>query len=206
MPDYRKLFRSCGDNVSVAPDAFFEHPEVIDVGSNVTFMRGFHFGIGKPAAVRIGSHVTFFPNCFVQGAADRFVVDDHVEFYPNTYISLGGPGGFVEIGDHTHFAPGCVLYGHGGLKIGPHCNVAAGCVFATVGHDPTVKDVPMALAPARTGPITLVEDVWLAAHVVVTANTTIASGCVIGAGAVVTRNTEPRGLYVGVPARRLRDR
>ena len=34
---------------------------------------------------------------------------------------------------------------------------------------------------------------------------TIAPGCVIGAGAVVTRSTERDGVYVGVPARRVRD-
>jgi acetyltransferase-like isoleucine patch superfamily enzyme len=42
--------------------------------------------------------------------------------------------------------------------------------------------------------------------VTVTANTIIAKGCIIGANAVVTHDTEPNGLYAGVPARRLRDR
>ena len=31
------------------------------------------------------------------------------------------------------------------------------------------------------------------------------SGGVIGAGAVVTKSTEPNGLYLGVPAKRVRD-
>jgi len=156
---------------------------------------------------RIGSNVTFYPNCFIQGSADALVIDHHVDFFPNTYISTGGAGSFIEIGHHTHFAPGCVLYGWGGLRIGPYCNIAAHCVFATVGHDQLVHDGKrMCEVPAVRGPITLVEDVWLCAHVTVTANTTIAKGCIIGANAVVTRDTEPMGLYVGVPARRLRDR
>ena len=67
-------------------------------------------------------------------------------------------------------------------------------------------DKPMCMVPPVPGPITLVEDVWLCGNVVVTANTTIAKGCIIGANAVVTRDTEPNGLYVGLPARRLRDR
>ena len=204
--DYRSRFKSCGKNVTISDDAHFEHPEALEVGDNVTFMRGFYMGLGEPKIVRIGSQVTFYPNCFIQGAADRFIVEENVEFYPNTYISLGGPGSFIEIGHHSHFAPGCVLYGWGGLKIGPYCNIAAHCVFATVGHDPDATGKPMALAPAKTGPITLVEDVWLCANVTVTANTTIAKGCVIGANAVVTRDTQPNGIYVGVPARRLRDR
>jgi acetyltransferase-like isoleucine patch superfamily enzyme len=206
MTDYRKLFKSCGANVEIAADAYFEHPEVIEVGDNVKFMRGFFMGLGKPGVCTIGSDVTFYPNCFIQGSAGRFIIEDHVEFFPGTYVSLGAERSFIEIGHHSHFAPNCVLYGWGGLKIGPYCNIAAHCVFATVGHDPGVKDKPMALAGAKSGPITLVEDVWVAANVTITANTTIAKGCVIGANAVVTRDTEPNGLYVGVPARRLRDR
>jgi acetyltransferase-like isoleucine patch superfamily enzyme len=75
-----------------------------------------------------------------------------------------------------------------------------------VGHYDEITNQPMALTGEKRGPITLVEDVWIAANVTITANTTIARGCVIGANSVVTKDTEPMGVYVGVPARRLRDR
>ncbi len=206
MADLGRLFKSCGRDVVVADDAIIEHPEAIEVGDHVTFMRGFQM-IGRPRHCRIGSHVTFYPNCFVQGSPGRFVIGDHVEFFPNTYISLGDwETSFVEIGHHCHFAPNCVLYGWGGLRISPYCNIAAHTVFATVGHHDEITDRPMALTGEKAGPITLEEDVWIAANVTVAANTRIARGCVIGANAVVTRDTEPMGVYVGVPARRLRDR
>jgi len=204
--DYRDLFKSCGQNVEIAADAYFEHPEVLEVGDNVKFMRGFYMGLGKPGIVRIGSDVAFYPNCFIQGAADRLVIDHHVDFFPSTYISLGRAKSFIEIGHHTHFAPGCILYGWGGLTVGPYCNIAGHCVLATIGHDPLIRDKPMALVPGVSGPITLVEDVWLGANVTVTANVIIAKGCIIGANAVVTKSTEEYGLYTGIPAKRLRDR
>ena len=199
-------FKSCGKNVVVAPDAYIEHPEVMEVGDNVTFMRGFHM-IGKPGVLRIGSNVTFHPNCYVQGSPSRFVIEDHIDFYAGNYVSLGDwETSFVEIGHHSHFAPYCVLYGWGGLSIGPYCNIAAHTVFATVGHHDEITDRPMALTGEKAGPITLVEDIWIAANTTITANTTIARGCVVGANAVVTHDTEPMGLYAGVPARRIRDR
>jgi acetyltransferase-like isoleucine patch superfamily enzyme len=203
--DYRKQFKSCGENVLIDENVFIEHPERLEVGDNVTFRRGFYMQDG-PVVGRIGSNVTFYPNCFIQGAAGRLTIGDHVDFFPGTYISLGDANSLVEIDHHTHFAPNCVMYGWGGLKIGPYCNIAAHCVLATVGHDPIIRDKPMALTGACKGPITLVEDVWLGANVTVTANVTIAKGCIVGANAVVTRSTESYGLYVGVPARRLRDR
>ena len=205
MIDYRQRFKSCGSAVDIAPDAYIERPEVMEVGDHVTIGRGFHM-IEGPAVCRIGSHTTFHPNCFIQGTGARLVIEDHVDFYPGTYISLGGPSGFVEIGHHTHFAPGCVLYGHGGLTIGPYCNIAPHVVFATVGHDPVRRDQPMALAAPVSGPITLEEDVWIGANATITSDVTIARGCIVGANAVLTKSTEPYGVYLGVPARRVRAR
>jgi acetyltransferase-like isoleucine patch superfamily enzyme len=203
--DYRPLFKSCGQNVQIAPDAYFEHPERVEVGDNVKIMGAFHMGLGQPQTARIGSNALFYPNCVLQGGG-HLILEENVTFFPNTYIALGGEKGCVEIGHHTHFAPNCVLYGQGRLKIGPYCNIAAHCVLATAAHDPLDHGKPMCQAPNRNGPITLVEDVWLGANVTITGNVTIARGCVVGANAVVTRDTEPMGLYAGVPARRLRDR
>ena len=206
MADYRARFKRCGEGVTIEEGVHIEEPELMEVGDRVRFMRGFWMGMGSPGKITIGSDVTFYPNCFIQGAADRFVVGDHVEFFPGTYISLGGKGSFVEIGGHSHFAPNCVLYGWGGLTIGKYCNVAAHAVFATIGHDPVVREKPMALVPGVSGPITLEDDVWVAANCTICAGVTVARGCIIGANSVVTRGTEPMGLYAGGPARRIRDR
>jgi acetyltransferase-like isoleucine patch superfamily enzyme len=200
------MFKSCGKNVAVADDAYIEHPEVMEVGDNVQFERGFHM-IGQPRVCQIGSDVKFWPYCFIHGSPQRFIVGDTVAFHPYTYISLGSSEeACVEVGHRSHFAPHCALYGGGGLKLGPYCNIAAHTVLATVGHRHDVTDMPMALAGSNRGPITLVEDVWLGANVTVVAGVTIAKGCVVGANAVVTRDTEPMGIYMGVPARRVRDR
>jgi acetyltransferase-like isoleucine patch superfamily enzyme len=206
MTDYRSLFKSCGQNVKLAENVYIEHPEAIEVGDDVTLMPGFHM-LGRPKECRIGSHVTFYPNCFVQGSPGRFILEDHVTFFPGNYLSLGDwETSEVLVGHDSHFAPNCVLYGWGGLRIGPYCNIAAHVVFATVGHHEEIVDRPMALTGEKAGPITLEEDVWVCANVTITANTRIAKGCVIGANAVVTRDTEPMGVYAGVPARRIRER
>lgn len=46
---------------------------------------------------------------------------------------------------------------------------------------------------------------WLGAAVMVMPGVTIAPGCVIAAGAVVAKDTQPNGLYAGVPAKRIRE-
>ena len=205
MSDYLSRFKSCGADVNVADDVFIEHPEVMELGDNVTLARGFHM-VGRPQVCRFGSHVTFFKDCYIEGSPARFVVDDHVAFYPGTYISLGGgDDSFFEVGHHSHFAARCAVYSAGGLKLGPYCNIAAHVVISTVGHQARVIDRPMAMT-GEAGPITLVEDVWIGANATVTMNTTIGKGCVIGANAVVTKDAKPMGVYGGVPARYMWDR
>jgi acetyltransferase-like isoleucine patch superfamily enzyme len=206
MEKYQNKFKTCGKNVNVHENVFFEHPEVIDVGDNVTFYPGFYM-IGKPALCRFGSNINYFNNVFIEGSAGKFIIGDNVTFFPGIYISLGEwENSFVEIGHHTHFAPYSVLYGWGGLKISAYCNFSSHVVLATVGHHYEITERPMALTGEKAGPITIEEDVWIAANSTVTANVTIAKGCVIGANSVVTKNTELMGIYFGTPARRLRDR
>ncbi len=203
---YLQRFKACGRNVRIAPDVWIEHPEVFEIGDDVTIHAGTQI-IGRPQVARLGSRVTFHPRCYVTGSPGRLEIGADVEFYPGVYMGLGNwETSFVEIGHHSHFAPYGVLYGWGGLTVGPYCNVAAHVVLATVGHRDEITDRPMALTGEKAGPITLVEDVWIAANATICANVTLAKGCVIAANAVVTRDTEPMGVYAGVPAKWLRTR
>ena len=54
-------------------------------------------------------------------------------------------------------------------------------------------------------PITIGDDCWLAANVVVCGGVTIGEGSVIGAGSVVTRDIPPHSLAVGNPCRVIRE-
>ncbi len=205
MSDLRKRFKSCGKDVHIAEDVRIAHPESLEVGDHVTFMRGFEM-CDALKVCRIGSNVTFYPNCFIQGTGELLIADQ-VHFFPNAYLSTGHTDqSLIQIGSRTHFAPGCVLYGHGGLRIGPDVNVAAHVVLATAGHKYQVTDIPMSQSGTLAAPIQIDEDVWLGANVTVTAGTHIARGCVIGANAVVTKDTQSMGIYMGVPAQRVRDR
>lgn len=84
---YLQRFKQCGQNVRIHPSAYIEHPEVLEVGDNVTIHAGFNL-IGKPAIAHIGSNVTFHPNCYLNGSPGRLWIDDHVEFYTGVYMGL----------------------------------------------------------------------------------------------------------------------
>ncbi len=46
---------------------------------------------------------------------------------------------------------------------------------------------------------------WIGGGAIILPNVKIAKGSVIGAGAVVTTSTEENSLYVGVPARKVKE-
>lgn len=54
--------------------------------------------------------------------------------------------------------------------------------------------------------IKICDNVWIGYGAQILSGVVIAEGCIIGAGAVVTKSTAPYGVYVGVPAKRIKDR
>lgn len=204
--DYRKRFAACGKDVRIAEDVVIEHPEVMEVGDRVVFMKGVYM-MGRPERFVIGDDVTFYPYVFYQGSPGRVTIGSDVQFFPNCYLSAGDWAScHITVGDHTHFAPGCVLYGWGGLTVGSYNAIAAGCMLSTVSQVTDKTEQPMVTYGENPGPITLEDDVYLGAHVVVNQDVTVRRGCVVGANAVVLEDTEEYGFYVGAPARLKRKR
>jgi maltose O-acetyltransferase len=69
----------------------------------------------------------------------------------------------------------------------------------------TIGDADRRAGRLQAKPVTIGAGSWLGAHVVVAPGVTIGRGCVVGANSLVNKDCEPNGLYVGSPARRIRD-
>ena len=54
--------------------------------------------------------------------------------------------------------------------------------------------------------VVIEKDVWIGANATILKGVVVAEGCVIGAGTVLTKSTEPYGIYAGVPRRRIAER
>ncbi|MGH2851895.1 MAG: acyltransferase [Solirubrobacteraceae bacterium] len=109
----------------------------------------------------------------------------------------------VTIGDETFVNSACHFDGQSAISIGARCDIGMGVLFCTSTHD---AGGPERRAGTPTSaPITIGDGSWIGARVTLLAGVNVAPGCVIAAGAVVARDTEPHGLYGGVPAVRLRD-
>lgn len=91
----------------------------------------------------------------------------------------------------------------GPIILGQNVSIGPRVVFAGAGH--AMGDRQKRAGEATFGQIVVGDGVWIGTGVTVLQDVTIAPGCVIAAGAVVNKDTEPNGLYAGVPARRVKD-
>jgi acetyltransferase-like isoleucine patch superfamily enzyme len=107
----------------------------------------------------------------------------------------------VSVGDFASIGNNVVLDGRGGIRIGNSVNISSEVMLWTAQHDYRTRDFQTVL-----GPIAVEDYVWLGPRVIVLPGVTIGKGCVVAAAAVVTRDTEPFGVYAGVPATRVAER
>lgn len=108
----------------------------------------------------------------------------------NTYINggdlLASPNAKIVIGND------CLISYYVHMRTDSHCYSDSKKLIREQGH--------------REMDIKIGNDVWIGYGAQIMAGVTVADGCVIGAGAVVTHNTEPYGVYAGVPARKIKSR
>ncbi len=107
----------------------------------------------------------------------------------------------LSVGDHSWIGEGVWIDSLGPVRIGSDACLSQGVMVETGNHDwsrPTfdllVKEV-------------VVEDgAWAAVRSLLLPGARLASHAVLGAGSVLSGATEPYGIYVGVPATRVRER
>jgi acetyltransferase-like isoleucine patch superfamily enzyme len=134
----------------------------------------------------------------------KITIGEGTSIQPHAY--LRSDDGIISIGRFCTVNPFCVLYGQGGLTIGDYVRIATHTVIVPGNHNFDRVDIPIAKQGNSMLGIVIRDDVWIGAGVYVLDGVEIAEGCVIGAGSVVTKSTDPYGVYVGVPARKVKDR
>jgi acetyltransferase-like isoleucine patch superfamily enzyme len=135
----------------------------------------------------------------------------NISLGPNTFIDhyciLRPAGGKIVIDDRSYLGPFSVILASGGVTIGKEVIIGPHTVLASGNHNYKQTALPMQhFDMISSGPIVIEDDVWIGAQCLVCDNVTIATGCVIGGGSVVTRSTEPFGIYAGVPAKKIGSR
>ncbi len=185
------LFGSCGKGVLFSNNVILRQPHRIHLRDNVIISE----------------------RCILDArteATDEVIVLGNNVILSND-VSLTCKGGYINIADDVgvgtqtviHATYGCSVNIGGDCMVGPQCYFIAGGTYKS---DQT--DLPMRLQgviDSESG-IDIAADVWLGAKVTVLTGTSIGIGAIIGAGAVVTNDVESMAVYVGSPAKKIKNR
>lgn len=120
----------------------------------------------------------------------------------------------AEIGDYIHIAPYVTVIGGetAVLRMAHFSSLAAGCRVAAGSDEHLGYGLPGPTIPEEFHDRLIIEPVTLemfanvGTNVVILPGVTLGEGSVVGACSLVTKDTEPWTIYVGVPARPMKER
>jgi len=110
----------------------------------------------------------------------------------------------LALGDNVSIHSGCYLDALGGITIGDNVSIAHQSSILSFDHTWSNYDVPIKYNKLSCVGVYISSDVWVGCGVRVLDGTRIGDRVIVAAGAVVKGNLESRGIYGGVPARRLK--
>lgn len=120
-------------------------------------------------------------------------------------------GTHVQIGDSFFANFNLTIQDDAPVTIGSNCRFGPNVTIVTPLHpllpderNAIVDETGVSKALCYAKPVSIGDDCWLGANVVVCPGVTIGPGCVIGAGSVVIRDIPPYSLAVGNPCRVMR--
>ena len=107
----------------------------------------------------------------------------------------------LVIGDHSWIGDDVTLYSLGSITIGSNTVISQKSYICAADHD--YSDRTFAI---RERPVTIADEVWVAADTWVGPGVTIASGAVVGARSTVTKDLPAGMICIGSPCRPIKPR
>lgn len=148
-------------------------------------------------------------------------ISDKASIYNHDQIEIGDNSriddfcvvsGKVIIGKYCHITPMCLVAGGlPGITLSDFSTLAYGVKVFAQSDDYSGSTLTNSLVPKKYKneiflPVTLGRHVIVGAGTVILPGVDVAEGCSVGAMTLLNKSTQPWGIYVGNPARRLKDR
>ena len=154
------------------------------------FLNPFKHKIGKNSVIRRRTRKDLFPyNDFQIG--EKSLVED--------FSTLNNAVGPISIGNNTLIGMSNVIIGP--VQIGDNVLLAQNVVCSGLNHGYEDPNEPITKQKHNTQTITIKNDSWIGANVVVTAGVTIGKHAVVAAGSVVTKDVPDYTIVGGNPAK-----
>lgn len=182
---YPKLLGSCGRGVVFGRNIVMRHPHKIHIADGVVIDDN----------VLLDAKGTDNKGIFIGKGA--FVGR-------NTILSC--KDGDIHIGEKTNIGFNCEIFSASRVELGSKIFLAAYCYLVGGTHKYDRTDIPIMDQERTALGISVGDNSWLGAGVVVDDGVTIGRDAIVGAGAVVNKNVDEYAIVGGVPAKFLKGR
>ena len=140
---------------------------------------------------------------------ENMIIDDHTRIDDFTIIVASREE--VHLGKHVHIGTHVYISGSDGFIAEDFVGISAGTKIFSSSDDYTGQKLTNSTMPRQyiggpAGRIVLQKHVIIGANCVILPGVTIEVGTSLGAMTLVNKSLPPWGVYIGSPARKLRDR
>ena len=154
---------------------------------------------------------------------ENVLLSDKASYYNCKNISIGnntriddfcvlsaGEGG-IEIGQHVHIAIGVSIIGAGKVLVDDFAGLSSRVSVYSSNDDysgmfMTGPTIPVEFTNVTNGPVTIGRHAIVGSGTVILPNINISEGVAIGALSLVTKDCEEFGIYMGTPAKKIKER
>jgi galactoside O-acetyltransferase len=156
----------------------------------------------------LGRNVKISSDARIYGPRNISIADD---VRIDDFCTLNAFSGWISIGCNVLIARGCHLSGALGIEFKDFAGLAAnGVIYSSsddyTGDYLTGQTIPKKYIKIRGGTVTLDRHVIVGSSCTLLGPCHIGEGSSVGAMSLVHKDLDPWGMYVGIPAKRLKDR
>ncbi len=109
----------------------------------------------------------------------------------------------ISLGDRVYFNINCTLLDGGSIEVGNDCLIGPNVQIITINHSLSAQERLKKENYAQN--VIIGKNVWIGASTIILPGVTIEDNAVIGAGSIVSKKVEANCLYLGNPARKVRE-
>ena len=156
----------------------------------------------------LGSNVLISDKASIYGA-QRIKIGNNVRIDDFCVLSAGEGG--IEIGSYIHIAVYTSLIGAGRIALSDFANISSKVAIYSSNDDYTGEFMTNPMVPAEYTNVTHA-DVTLGKHVIIGSGSvvlpgvTLYDGVAVGSLSLVTKDCEAFGVYIGAPAKKIKNR
>ena len=156
----------------------------------------------------LGSNVLISDKASIYGAS-RIKIGSNVRIDDFCVLSAGEGG--IEIGSYIHIAVYSSLIGAGKITLADFANISSKVAIYSSNDDysggyMTNPMVPVEYTNVTHAAVTLAKHVIIGSGSVVLPGVTLHEGSVVGSLSMITKDCEAFGVYVGAPAKKIKNR